>query len=85
MNPTVSVNKTFRLENSTARVVVDKVVNKASSTGTISSVSKLRYKDKELIFDETNAGELGTKLYNEITGIHYGRIDDKYGWITPIE
>ncbi len=57
-------------------------------TGTaavISSVSKLKYKDKLLQFSETEAGELGTKLYNAITDIQYGRTEDKYGWIVPVE
>ena len=57
-------------------------------TGTaavISSVSKLKYKNTELIFSEQTAGELGTRLYRELTDIHYGRIEDRYGWITPVE
>ncbi|MCF8392382.1 MAG: branched-chain amino acid aminotransferase [Melioribacteraceae bacterium] len=54
-------------------------------TGTaavISSVGKLKYKDKLFTFGDEEAGELGTKLYKEITGIQYGRIEDRYGWMT---
>ncbi len=57
-------------------------------TGTaavISSVSRLKFNDKILQFSETEAGELGTKLYSAITGIQYGRTEDKYGWIFPVE
>lgn len=57
-------------------------------TGTaavISSVSKLKYKDILLKFNEDEAGELATKLYDEITGIQYGRIEDKYNWMTYVE
>lgn len=57
-------------------------------TGTaavISSISKLKYKDKIMEFNEKEAGELGTKLYNEITGIQWGKIKDKYGWIKFVE
>ncbi len=57
-------------------------------TGTaavISSVSKLKYRDKILQFNEDEAGELGTKLYKAITDIQYGRTEDKYGWIFPVE
>jgi len=53
-------------------------------TGTaavISSLSKLKYHDTILEFSSEEAGELGTKLYNEITGIEYGRIKDRYNWI----
>ena len=57
-------------------------------TGTaaiISSIGKLKYKDKILKFHEDKAGELGTKLYNEILGIQYGRIEDRYGWLNYID
>ncbi|MEW6194453.1 MAG: branched-chain amino acid aminotransferase [Bacteroidota bacterium] len=56
-------------------------------TGTaavISSVSRLKYKDKILQFSETKPGELGLKLYEELTGIQYGKIKDRYGWMTYI-
>lgn len=54
-------------------------------TGTaavISSVSKLKFNDIEMKFGETEAGELGTKLYNEISGIQNGNVPDRYGWLT---
>lgn len=57
-------------------------------TGTaavISSVSKLKYKEKLLQFNDEEAGELGTKLYKAITDIQYGRTEDKFGWIFPVE
>lgn len=57
-------------------------------TGTaavISSISKLKYQDKIMQFDENNAGELGTKLYNEITGIQWGKTEDKYEWIKFVD
>ncbi|MFC2134016.1 branched-chain amino acid aminotransferase, partial [Bacteroidota bacterium] len=57
-------------------------------TGTaavISSISKLKFKEKVMQFNEEEAGELGTKLYNEITGIQWGKVDDKYGWIKFVE
>ncbi len=52
-------------------------------TGTaavISSVSKLRFENEELYFGE-EPGELGKKLYDEITGIQYGHIPDRFNWI----
>ena len=42
MKPTVSVMRNFRFENSIMRVVVDKVVNNALSTSTVSSVNALK-------------------------------------------
>jgi len=57
-------------------------------TGTaaiISSISKLKYKDNVLKFSDEHAGELGTKLYEEILGIQYGEKEDKFGWINYVE
>lgn len=57
-------------------------------TGTaavISSISRLKYNDKILQFSETTSGELATKLYEELTGIQYGQIKDRYGWITFVD
>ena len=57
-------------------------------TGTaavISSLSKLKYNDLIMEFSNEEAGELGQKLYKEITDIQYGRKEDKYGWMVPIE
>ena len=57
-------------------------------TGTaavISSVSKLKYNDEVLHFNEDSAGELGTKLYEELTGIQSGKIEDRFGWMTYLD
>lgn len=57
-------------------------------TGTaavISSLSKLKYKDKIMTFSDEEAGELGQKLYKAITDIQYGKTEDKYGWMVPVE
>ncbi|MCX7797925.1 MAG: branched-chain amino acid aminotransferase [Melioribacter sp.] len=57
-------------------------------TGTaavISAISKLKYNEKVLHFSDTTPGELALKLYDELTGIQYGKIEDRYGWITYVE
>ncbi|MBN1300872.1 MAG: branched-chain amino acid aminotransferase [Melioribacteraceae bacterium] len=57
-------------------------------TGTaavISSLSKLKYNDTILMFNENEAGELGQKLYKEITDIQYGKKPDSYKWMLSIE
>jgi branched-chain amino acid aminotransferase len=57
-------------------------------TGTaaiISSISKLKYKDQLILFNEEYAGELGTKLYNELTDIQYGRKEDSRNWLTFVD
>ncbi len=57
----------------------------AGTAAVIAAVSKLKYHDTVLEFSKEEPGELAGKLYEEITGIQYGRIPDRYGWITPVE
>ena len=52
-------------------------------TGTaavISPVGKLRYKDDVMDINGGTIGELSQKLYDTITGIQLGRLEDKRGW-----
>jgi branched-chain amino acid aminotransferase len=66
----------------------DKTLVEIFGTGTaavISAVGKLKYKDLIMKFSDTEAGELGKKLYKEITDIQYGRTDDRYNWLTYVD
>ena len=52
-------------------------------TGTaavVSPVGKLRYKDEVFTIGDGGIGELTQKLYDEITGIQWGRREDPNGW-----
>ncbi|MCF8268139.1 MAG: branched-chain amino acid aminotransferase [Ignavibacteriales bacterium] len=57
----------------------------SGTAAVISSIGRLKYGDILLQFSEEEAGELGRKLYKEITDIQYGRIEDRFGWITFID
>ena len=53
------------------------------ATGTaavISPVGLFFYKGKDFQVAEGQTGELSKKLYDEITGIQYGRREDPFGW-----
>lgn len=57
-------------------------------TGTaavVSCVGRLKYKDKIMKLCENGGGDFSKKLYDEITGIQYGRIEDKHNWLTFID
>ena len=52
-------------------------------TGTaavISPVGKLRYMDEVMTIGDGSIGPVTQKLYDTITGIQTGKIEDKYGW-----
>lgn len=78
------------------RVTIDEVVAgykdgtllELFGTGTaaiISSVGRLKYGDELLKFSDDEAGELGKKLYKEITDIQFGRAEDKFNWLTYLD
>jgi branched-chain amino acid aminotransferase len=57
-------------------------------TGTaaiISSLSLLTYKDKHMIINNGEVGELDLKLFNELTSIHIGEIEDTRNWTVKVE
>ena len=52
-------------------------------TGTaavISPVGKLRYKDEVMTIQDGSIGEFSQKLYDTITGIQTGKLEDTLGW-----
>lgn len=56
-------------------------------TGTaavVSPVGELRYKDDVVVINNSKTGELTQKLYDTLTGIQWGRIEDKFNWTTEI-
>ncbi|MCR5689771.1 MAG: branched-chain amino acid aminotransferase [Clostridiales bacterium] len=57
-------------------------------TGTaavISPVGKLRYKDDVMTINGGGIGPVSQKLYDTITGIQGGTLEDKFGWVTVLD
>ena len=57
-------------------------------TGTaavISPVGSLRYKDDVVEINNFEIGELTQKLYDTLTGIQYGKLEDTYGWTVKVD
>ena len=58
------------------------------ATGTaavISPVGELKWKDKDMIINGSEIGEISQKLYDTITGIQSGELPDKYGWVVKVK
>lgn len=52
----------------------------------ISPVGSLTYKGKKQVFySETEIGPVTTKLYNYLTGVQNGDVEDKFGWVVPVD
>ncbi len=57
----------------------------SGTAAVISAVGRLKYNDEVLLFSDEKPGELSNELYEELTGIQYGRIEDKYNWLTYVD
>lgn len=56
-------------------------------TGTaavISPVGELNWKQNSIIINDGKIGEISQKLYDTLTGIQYGKLDDPFGWRVKI-
>ena len=62
-------------------------LEEAFGTGTaavISPVGELAFKDDAATINQFKIGEVSQKLYNYLTGIQWGKEEDKYGWTVEI-
>ena len=51
----------------------------------VSPIGELCYKGKKFIINNGEIGAVTQELYDTLTGIQWGKIDDKYGWTVPIK
>ncbi|QQE73523.1 branched-chain amino acid aminotransferase [Brevibacillus composti] len=62
-------------------------LEEAFGTGTaavISPIGELNWNGNQLCIHEKSVGELTMKLYETLTGIQYGEVEDKYGWTVQV-
>ena len=95
-NSVITLCKDWGLEVEERKVSVEELLE-AQKTGkleevfgsgtaaVISPVGKLRYKDDVMQIGNGDIGPLSQKLYDTVTGIQLGKIEDKYGWRTEVE
>lgn len=51
----------------------------------VSPIGELCYKDTKYVINNGEIGEVTQKLYDTLTGIQWGKIEDTYGWTYPID
>jgi len=69
------------------KAIDDGKMDEAFGSGTaavITPVGSLGYKGKEYKINDFKVGELTQRLYDTLTGIQWGKIEDKYGWTTKV-
>ena len=58
-------------------------VMEAFGTGTaavISPIGELKWEEKQMVFNGGKIGALTQQLYDTLTGIQYGKLEDPHGW-----
>ena len=50
----------------------------------ISPIGRLMYEDVEYIINEEKIGSVSKELYDMLTGIQWGKVEDKFGWIVEL-
>jgi branched-chain amino acid aminotransferase len=66
----------------------DGTLSEAFGSGTaavISPVGAFSFRGKEIAVSGGKAGDLAVRLFREITGMQYGTIPDRHGWIQRVE
>lgn len=78
------------------KISIDEVVDAARNgrlkeafgTGTaavISPIGELKYGEENMIINNSKIGEVSQRLYDELTGIQWGRIHDRFGWTVEVK
>ncbi|HLP48805.1 MAG TPA: branched-chain amino acid aminotransferase [Candidatus Kapabacteria bacterium] len=57
----------------------------AGTAAVISPVGKICYKDKEYTINNNETGPWAQKIFDTLTGIQYGELEDKYHWVHKIK
>ncbi len=57
----------------------------SGTAAVISPIGELKWEDKQMVVNEGKTGEISKKLYDTITGIQYGHIEDPFNWMQNIE
>ncbi len=92
---TIELLKSWGYKVSERRLSIDEVMQaydegrlkESFGTGTaavISPIGELRCGDKVMTINNGEIGEISQKLYDNLTGIQWGKIEDKMNWVVPV-
>ncbi|MBM7540809.1 branched-chain amino acid aminotransferase [Amphibacillus cookii] len=91
----IQLLKHWNIEVSERRIALDEIIQAyqrgeleeafgAGTAAVISPIGMLAYNGEEMVINEQQTGQLSKKLYETLTGIQYGKIDDPFDWIKEI-
>lgn len=93
---TLEIAKSLGFEVEERIISIDDVVSalekgklqECFGTGTaavISPVGELIYKDTKYVINDNKIGQISQKLYDTLTGMQYGKIEDTFGWTVQVK
>jgi branched-chain amino acid aminotransferase len=56
----------------------------SGTAAVISPVGELSWKGKKIVINNNRTGEFSQKLFDYVTGLQYGTLEDKHGWVDEI-
>jgi len=56
----------------------------SGTAAVISPIGQLAWNGVEYKINEGKTGPVSKKVYDTITGIQYGRLEDPFNWVTPV-
>ena len=92
----IEICKSWGLNVSERRITIQEVADAYDSgklqevfgTGTaavISPVGHLKWGDKVMIINDNKIGDISQKLYDTMTGIQWGKIENKFNWTVEVK
>lgn len=95
-NSAIEVCKSWGLKVTERRITIQEVsdaydagkLQEVFGTGTaavISPVGHLKWGDKVMEINDNKIGDISQKLYDTMTGIQWGKIEDTFGWIVEVK
>lgn len=57
----------------------------SGTAAVISPVGRIHHQGKTINIGTGKIGDFAKRLFDEITGMQYGRVEDPYGWIHPVK
>lgn len=57
----------------------------AGTAAVITPVGEMKWEEENIIINDRKTGEISKKVYDNITGIQLGKLEDPFGWIIEVE
>jgi branched-chain amino acid aminotransferase len=92
----IQLLKDWGVKVSERRITIDEIfraydegkLSEVFASGTaavISPVGELGWKDREIVINDGKIGTLSQKLYDMLSGIQLGKLEDKFEWTVEVE